>query len=162
MADVYQHYHHGLHVLQASAHHADGFVFLVDAVVAVLLETDGAFDLLFDLLQEPFLLLLDEVDEGFWEDELALDLALGVVELGRFLLDGIGDGTLLLEHLIDDAAGLGDVGVVALYLGSAVDHAVDGLIDHDDGMGLLHYFVDLVSLGPDEEGDHALGDEDDD
>lgn len=44
----------------------------------------------------------------------------------------------------------------------SVDHTIDGLVDNDGGLGFLHDFVDLVALGADEEGNHALWDENDD
>ena len=52
--------------------------------------------------------------------------------------------------------------MVALDFNSAICHSVNGLIDYNGGVRLSHDFVDLVALGADEEGDHALGDEDDD
>jgi hypothetical protein len=42
------------------------------------------------------------------------------------------------------------VGVVALDLHGSVGHAVYGLVDDDCGVGLFHYFVDLVAFGADE------------
>jgi hypothetical protein len=70
--------------------------------------------------------------------------------LAGLLLDGVSYGGLLLQHLVDDTTGLGNVGVIALYLGSAVGHAADRLVDHDGRVRLLHDFVDLVTLGPDQ------------
>lgn len=40
--------------------------------------------------------------------------------------------------------------MVTLDLGCSVGHAVDGLVHDYGGMGLFHYFVDLVPFGPDE------------
>ena len=49
-----------------------------------------------------------------------------------------------------------------MYFDCAVNHAVDGLVDYDGGMGLFHDFIDLVALGADEQRDHALRYENDD
>ncbi len=51
--------------------------------------------------------------------------------------------------------------MIALNFSSAVSHAVDGLVDHDSSVALLHDLVDLMSLGANEERDHAFRDEDD-
>ena len=40
--------------------------------------------------------------------------------------------------------------MVALNFDSSVDHFVDGLVDDDGSVGLLHDFVDLVAAGADE------------
>ena len=48
--------------------------------------------------------------------------------------------------------------MVALNFNSAVGHPIDGLVDNDGGVRLSHDFVDLIALGADEEGDHALWD----
>ena len=49
--------------------------------------------------------------------------------------------------------------MIALYFGSSIGHSVDGLVDDNSGVRLLHNFVDLMALGTDEEGDHSLRDE---
>ena len=41
-------------------------------------------------------------------------------------------------------------------LGSAVSHAVDGLVHHDGGVRLLHDLVDLVASGTDQKRHHPL------
>ena len=57
---------------------------------------------------------------------------------------------------------MGNIRIVTLNFNSSVDHSVNGLVDDNGGSRLFHDFVDLVALGADEEGDHALGYEDDD
>ena len=52
--------------------------------------------------------------------------------------------------------------MVTLNFDGSIDHFVDGLVDNDGCVRLFHYFVDLVATGTDEEGDHALRDENDD
>ncbi len=91
MADVDDHHHHGLHVLQLTVHDAHGLLLLEEAVLLLGLELDGAPGLLLDALHQLLLFLLDEAHQLVREDELALDLGLGVVQLRRLLLDGVCD-----------------------------------------------------------------------
>lgn len=91
MADVYDHYHHGLHVLQLAVHYAHRLLFLQQTVFLLGLELDGALGLFLDALQQLLLFLLNEGDQLVREDELALYLGLSVVQLGRLLFDGIGN-----------------------------------------------------------------------
>lgn len=51
--------------------------------------------------------------------------------------------------------------MIALNFDCSISHPVDGLVDNYSGMRLSHDFVDLVALGADEEGDHALRDKND-
>lgn len=51
--------------------------------------------------------------------------------------------------------------MIPLNLHSAICHSVYGLVYDDRSSRLSHYFIDLVSLGADEEGDHSLGNKND-
>lgn len=93
------------------------------------------------------------------EEEFGFDFGFGVVELGGLLLDGVGDGGLLLEDLVDHFAGFGDVGVVALDFGCAVCHLVDWLVYYYLGVALAHDLVDLMAFRSYQQRNHALGNE---
>ena len=45
---------------------------------------------------------------------------------------------------------------------SSINHSIDGLVDNNGGMRLLHYFVNLVAFGADQKRDHTFWDENDD
>jgi hypothetical protein len=49
-----------------------------------------------------------------------------------------------------------------LNLGSSINHTINGLVDDNRGMRLLHYFVNLVAFGTDKQGHHTFWDENDD
>jgi hypothetical protein len=161
VGEIDYHHDHRLDVLELTIHDAHRLLFLEEPILLFRLELEGALGLLLDALEQFLLAFFEEGDEGVGEDELTLDFGLGVVELRWFFFDGVGDGGLFLEHFVDDPAGLGDVGVVALNFGSAVGHAVDGLVDDDGGVRLLHDLVDLVALGADQQRHHPLGHEND-
>lgn len=79
-----------------------------------------------------------------------------IIELRGLFFNCICNGGLLLQNFVYHFTCLGDIGVVALYFSSSISHFVDRLIDYNFGVGLAHDFVNLVALGPDEEGNHTF------
>lgn len=51
--------------------------------------------------------------------------------------------------------------MMPLDLNSTIGHAVDGLVNHDGSVRLLHDFVYLMPFGSNEKGHHSLRHEDD-
>ena len=102
------------------------------------------------------------VSERGGKYEFGFDSGLGIVKLRGFFFDRIGNRALILEDIVDYAAGMCNIGVVALDFDCPVDHSADGLVNNDGGMRVLHDLVYLVTLGANEQGDHSFRDEDND
>ena len=79
-----------------------------------------------------------------------------IIELGGLFLNCIGNGGLLFKYLVNHLTGFGDVWVVSLDFGGSIGHFVYWLVNDNLCVGFSHYFVDLMSLCPDQKGNHPL------
>ena len=91
MADVDQHNHHCLYILESAAHDADFFIFFEQTVVPVQLETEATFSFLLYFLHEFLFPFFDEGHKLISENEFALDFTFGIIQLRGFLFYGVCD-----------------------------------------------------------------------
>ena len=80
-----------LDVFQLAEKYAKLFIATEETTRCIFLELDVAFGFVLEPLDEGLLLGKQVVEEGRTENEFGLDSCFGVVELGGFLLDGVGD-----------------------------------------------------------------------
>lgn len=79
-------------ILEPSIDDEDFFVVLDEVVPLIDFCGDGALGFFFDFVEEGFFPFGQVANDLVGEKELGFDFGFGVVELGRFLFDGVGDG----------------------------------------------------------------------
>ena len=146
-----------MNILQLTKQDANIFIFLQRSTRGVLSKLYQAPGVLLNLLNDVLFLVLEVVQDRVHEDKLGLYTGLGIVELGRLLLNGVSNWWLIFKNFINDSACPCDIGVISLYLNSSIGHFVDRLVHNYRSMRFFHDFVDLVATCTNEQRNHPLG-----